>query len=238
MTHLSTTYFNALFTCLIILFLGYEVSLLLAQESSIQFVPTTNNSTLLPHTSYPLGTTTDSFRVSQLKFYIHDVKLFHNKKVVHQLDKQFHLFDLADSISHYLIFESPRKCYNYIEFDIGVDSNTNAEGVQGGALDPMNGMYWTWQSGYINFKLEGNSPLCKSRKNKFQFHIGGFSKTCYPIRRIRLKLRSKNEIRIYLNVEYLLIAANLAEQHTIMSPKSNAVEFADHFIDAFQPRKP
>ena len=237
MVNLSTTYFYSLSVCLIILFLGYEASPLLAQKS-IQFVPTANNSPLLPHITYSLGNTSDSFSVSQLKFYVHDVKLLHNKKVVHRLDKQFHLFDLADSISHYLIFEAPRKCYNYIEFDIGIDSSTNVSGVQGEALDPMNGMYWTWQSGYINFKLEGNSTLCKSRKHKFQFHIGGFSKTCYPIRKIRLKLRSKSDIHIYLNIEQLLVAADLAQQHTIMSPKTSAVKFADYFIPAFQTRKP
>ncbi|HYC28004.1 MAG TPA: MbnP family protein, partial [Chitinophagaceae bacterium] len=43
------------------------------------------------------------------------------------------------------------------------------------ALDPAKAMFWTWNSGYIMAKLEGNSPLSSQPNNKFEYHIGGFS---------------------------------------------------------------
>ena len=57
---------------------------------------------------------------------------------------------------------------------IGVDSARNTSGAQLGALDPANSMFWSWNSGYIFVRMEGNSPQSTQPYNKLQFHIGGF----------------------------------------------------------------
>lgn len=62
--------------------------------------------------------------------------------------------------------------YNKIHFMIGVDSIRNNSGAQEGALDPANTMFWSWNSGYIFFKLEGTSPA--SGMGSFSYHIGGY----------------------------------------------------------------
>lgn len=58
----------------------------------------------------------------------------------------------------------------------GVDSLLQVSGVQSGALDPLKGMYWTWQTGYIQFKMEG--ILSKDTLGEglipIQLHLGGF----------------------------------------------------------------
>ena len=77
-----------------------------------------------------------------------------------------------------------------IQFNIGIDSLTNVSGALGGDLDPQKGMYWAWQSGYINTKIEGRSPHCKNRKNAFQFHIGGYLQPFYAIRRVEMPLNA------------------------------------------------
>ena len=51
----------------------------------------------------------------------------------------------------------------------------NTSGAQTGALDPMNDMFWTWNSGYVMQKLEGTSPQSSVVNNKMEYHIGGFS---------------------------------------------------------------
>ena len=46
-----------------------------------------------------------------------------------------------------------------------------------GVLDPSGAgadMYWTWNSGYIFFKMEGTSPAATGMGNSFMYHIGGF----------------------------------------------------------------
>jgi hypothetical protein len=45
--------------------------------------------------------------------------------------------------------------YTSLEFNLGVDSLHNHSGDQAGDLDPMYGMIWTWNTGYIFFKHEG-----------------------------------------------------------------------------------
>lgn len=65
--------------------------------------------------------------------------------------------------------------YDSITFLIGVDSLHNVSGAQTGALDPVNDMFWTWNSGYVMAKLEGNSSSSPQMNQKFEYHIGGYS---------------------------------------------------------------
>ena len=42
-----------------------------------------------------------------------------------------------------------------------------------GALDPVNGMFWTWSSGFTHLKIEGN--YLDTITNSYVIHIGGMS---------------------------------------------------------------
>jgi len=57
---------------------------------------------------------------------------------------------------------------------IGTDSITNVSGALDGDLDPIKGMYWAWNSGCINFKLEGTRVI-SGKKTPFEYHIGGYN---------------------------------------------------------------
>lgn len=62
--------------------------------------------------------------------------------------------------------------YDAVRFLIGVDSAKNVSGAQAGDLAPSNAMFWSWSTGYIMIKLEGNSP--QANWEWFSFHVGGF----------------------------------------------------------------
>ncbi len=64
--------------------------------------------------------------------------------------------------------------YTQLKFILGVDSARNVSGIQSGVLDPMNGMFWTWNSGYIYAKMEGNSAVSTAVNKMIEYHIGGF----------------------------------------------------------------
>jgi hypothetical protein len=72
----------------------------------------------------------------------------------------------------------PAGKYKAIRFVIGVDSlkSCSPGSERTGDLDvATNGdMYWVWNSGYIFFKLEGNSTASTEADGVFQYHIGGF----------------------------------------------------------------
>ena len=96
-----------------------------------------------------------------LKLYLTNFQLLAEGEVVWKERKSYHLLNLESPSSMQLVLNVPSKLvFDQIQFDLGTDSLTNVSGAFGGDLDPVKGMYWTWNSGYINFKLEGTYPLC------------------------------------------------------------------------------
>ena len=84
-------------------------------------------------------------------------------------------------------------------------------------------MYWTWQNGFINFKLEGESSLCPTRKNKFQFHVGGFQKPYTTSQEVSLKTKGATPLVIKVDVASFFNAIDISQTNTVTSPNKNAV---------------
>lgn len=76
---------------------------------------------------------------------------------------------------HFHIPDVTEGTYTAVKFMIGVDIPRNTSGAQTGALDPaVNGdMFWSWNTGYIQAKLEGTSPQSTETGNAYEYHIGG-----------------------------------------------------------------
>ena len=55
----------------------------------------------------------------------------------------------------------------------GIDSAIQVGGVGTGALDPVRGMYWTWQTGYVQWKMEGAIRV-NGEEHPLELHLGGF----------------------------------------------------------------
>lgn len=169
----------------------------------------------------------DSVLIENLKFYLTDFEFLRDEYTLFQEKNSFHLIDLLDSNSCHFEIHVPKKMYfNFVKFNLGIDSLTNVSGAQGGALDPTTGMYWTWQTGYINFKLEGKSNLCETRNNAFTFHVGGFSGEKNTLQTIKCKDCSTESIEINIDIQKLITLINLKTQNHIMSPTIEAVELA------------
>jgi hypothetical protein len=85
----------------------------------------------------------------------------------------YNLVRVTDNpIYNFSLPEVPLGTYNAVRFLIGVDSAKNVSGAQAGDLAPSNAMFWSWSTGYIMIKLEGNSP--QANWEWFSFHVGGF----------------------------------------------------------------
>lgn len=176
--------------------------------------------------SYNMGNSKDSMKISVLKFYLSDIRVIDETGST-ELIKAFHLFDNEDSISHEISFSTQDLNHPItLAFNLGIDSLTNSSGVYGGDLDPTTGMYWTWQSGYINFKLEGTSPICPARKNKFQYHIGGYQSPYNAMQKVSLTIYDSTNYTLELPLDQILGNLNLSSLYQIMSPKTEAVNMA------------
>ena len=115
----------------------------------------------------------ETYSVKTFKYYISDIELTGSNSYKVSVNDCF-LIDASNPASTSLSLKAAPNKYDHISFTIGVDSVRNFSGAQTGALDPANGMFWTWNSGYIMAKLEGSSPLSTQPDNRIEYHIGGF----------------------------------------------------------------
>lgn len=198
----------------------------------IQFNPVYNSFPVETEKKYPYKN--DSVSISVLRFYISDIQLYQDNKLIDTVEKKHHLIDLDNpgSQSVYHTTEQNHQ-FNRIRFSLGVDSVSNVSGALGGDLDPVNGMYWAWHSGYINFKLEGKSNTCPARKNEFTFHIGGYQYPYNAIQNVELPVADTNKIVVRFDLKALLDQIDLHELYDIMSPGEKAMAISKKIAGAF-----
>jgi hypothetical protein len=224
-----------LYVTLVFLCLCFSVS---AQKKSdslqLQFNLKFDHLPLELHKTYST-ITKDTLTVNTFKCYVSAIEIEYTDHTLFKERDSYHLLDIEAPNSLVLPLPiSNSKTISRILFTVGIDSLTNTSGALDGDLDPTKGMYWAWQSGYINFKIEGKSSSCKTRKNEFQFHIGGYLPPYSSVRRIELR-PTKNEtiqtITIDLNTFFSKVA--LAQINQVMIPGKNAIQLADYFAKSF-----
>lgn len=166
--------------------------------------------------------------IQSLKFYISNLSFLDSNETLFQPKKQFYLIDFEqpsiDAIDIQLPENfSPKK----MNFAIGIDSTTNASGAMGGVLDPTKGMYWTWQSGYIHFKLESSD---------LTYHIGGYLPPYSTIQHFSFLINDKNPV-IVIDVDSFILLTSTEKKKHIMSPGEEASRIAHYFQQLFYLKK-
>ncbi len=126
----------------------------------------------------------ESFTVTKFRYYISNVSL-QNKSDKQPEKESYHLADARDSTSLSFSYPVAEGKYHDLFFLLGVDSIRNCSGAQTGALDPMNDMFWTWNSGYVMAKLEGAADTSKAM-HRMEYHIGGYKAADNVVQKITL----------------------------------------------------
>ncbi|RXR19009.1 hypothetical protein EQG63_06075 [Flavobacterium amnicola] len=179
-----------------------------------------------------ISSNNDTLQLHQLKFYVGNIQIDFNDKSNFQ-QKVYHLIDLENLNSMRIpICKNEKKNISQISFSIGVDSLQSVSGALAGDLDPAKGMYWAWQSGYINMKIEGTSSSCATRNNAFHFHIGGYLPPNNASRKIVLTPKS-NSLEVIVDVATLFDNILLSENNSIMIPGKKAMEIANKCTKIF-----
>jgi hypothetical protein len=151
---------------------------------SVEFDNIVGGQNLLLNTSNYTNAAGEQFNISLLQYFVSNFKLLKTdgtEYVVPQ-DSCYFLIKESDPTSRFAKFKIPQGEYKQLSFTLGVDSLRSTMDIskRTGILDPTgghDGMYWSWNSGYIFFKMEGTStvaPTDASGQNKFRYHIGGF----------------------------------------------------------------
>lgn len=141
---------------------------------------------VLDHVWY-MNANGDSFRVTTYKYYVSNISLTREDGTEVWLPDTYFLVDAAKPESCFLPLEQvPVGTYKALSFLIGVDSVHNSTGTQQGALDPIHGMIWNWNTGYIMAKMEGVSPQSPDADSLLSFHIAGYKGEFSVLQRITL----------------------------------------------------
>lgn len=149
-----------------------------------------NGSALVLDPSYTYTTASnDTFSVRLFRYYFSNVTLTNDAGQTISVPGSYYLVDESYPSTKAITLQNiPEGDYTTVSFLIGVDSLKNVSGAQSGVLDPVNGMFWDWISGYIMAKMEGYSPQSGSNIKDLSFHIGGFNGANRGIRNISLSL--------------------------------------------------
>lgn len=183
------------------------------------------------------------FSVTKFKYYIANIVLLRidGKPISYN---SYYLIDEEKPGSKKIVLENiPGGEYVSVNFTVGVDSIDNCSGAQSGALDPINGMFWTWNTGYIFMKLEGTSQFSSSPYAMLEYHIGGFKKPNNCIQNISLPLNKpilitnnyNKTIEIKTDVLEILKTPISIDFSTLSSVTdfNNATIIADNYSDMF-----
>lgn len=184
------------------------------------------------------------FTVTNFKYYVSDFKLYAGDKLAYQREGSFLVRADDPKSMHIMLTTIPDGDYTSMTFTLGVDSLHNCSGAQSGALDPANGMFWAWNTGYVFFKLEGKAASSKSPGNIFEYHIGGYKQPNNYIRTIKIhlkdtpvKIRFEASSRLEIKTDAAeALKTPLAIDFSKLSSVTdfhNAQMIADNYMDMF-----
>jgi hypothetical protein len=162
----------------------------------------------------------DSISFSTLKIYFSDFRF--KDKISGRITSIDTLifYDLSDYTTHSFFNDLNLSNYESVAFTLGLDSLKNVSGELENAYDPLLGMYWAWNTGYINLKIMGKSSTVPSNSHEFEFHLGGYRSPFATAQTIQVDL---NDQYIYFDLEKLFSESiNLTKNHHIMLPCKDA----------------
>jgi hypothetical protein len=199
----------------------------------VSFVPQIGGDTL--HIGKVYSWKNSSVQIDVMRCYLSGMRLYNDNKEVFRETVTYRLIDASDTTTLSVALQiPPHITFDSLSFTLGIDSATNVSGVMGGDLDPTKGMYWTWQSGYINMKVEGKTPLSTARLHEFQLHIGGYTWPYATVRQVGLKVDKTEQLVIGIDVFPLLQSTDFTKNNSIMVPGAAAASCANHAVAMFR----
>lgn len=183
----------------------------------------------------------DRIFIDQFRFYVSALELQSKNTGAFRESDSYHLVDAEEIPSQTLILKNvPAGGYESLFFYVGTDSLINVSGAMGGDLDPTKGMYWAWNSGYINFKIEGRSNSCKTLHSAFEFHVGGYLPPNQTLRQVVLPLKNlfvaeqgRASVLVQVDLAKFFSQIRLETTNQVMIPSKTATQLADYFTTVF-----
>lgn len=192
-----------------------------AQPFTLTIQPVLHGQAIRPDADFPLKNG-DTIQFETFRCYVGQFVFLKDNKTVFE-EKQYHLVDFETEKSMNITFKGldASTDFDALQFNLGVDSLTTASGVMGGDLDPSKGLFWAWQSGYINVKIEGN--LRNAQRHDFEYHLGGYLSPFQSVQQVVLNAHHSKSSVLNIELAPFFQADIAAQQRKIMSPGASAV---------------
>ena len=172
----------------------------------------------------------DSIKLVTFKFYVSNVKLKNKTTGIwFNVPNSYFLFDQSNAgsqLNAFSLTNIPAGEYAEISFYTGIDSLTNSSEVIANtipALSPANEMLWTWDTGYIFYKLEGyyKNVNQTTDKGKLAYYLGSnktLSKQSFVLpATIHIQSDVANVISLHADVAKLFTGTNTIDVNTTNS---------------------
>lgn len=167
----------------------------------------------------------DTVNVENLRYYLSNITLKNAAGAETNLKNYFLVDPKANKNNSINLLDIKAGNYTEISFLLGVDSVTNFSGVGNGDLDPGYGMYWTWNTGYIFFRLNGRTPSNKT----YSFDLGGNQNLvkitlplhAFKVKSVNTKITLNLDVnQVFENPENYSLLTDDAQIHTATTPSA------------------
>ena len=173
-----------------------------------------------------------------LKYYLSNIVLTDTQGKEWKTKNFVYLIDENDSTSKCISINVGNLPIVAVSFSIGVDSNLQTAGVQSGVLDPLKGMFWSWNTGYVYAKIEAQSAASKAPTHAVSHHVGGYLQQQNALRKVQLtaqipireNLVLVADLQKWFNSVHALPIAQYPVCHT---PGTLAMQLADNIAQMF-----
>lgn len=203
-----------------------------------------NNLPLIPNTKWYTNANGDSFTVSRFNYYISNIKLKRDDGAVFYEPESYHVIKHIEGAKSFTVSGMPEGEYDQIEFTIGVDADRNISGAQTGDLSPDSLMFWTWSTGYIFFKLEGDYKTLNSMPGAtYAMHVGGFegkdncirSRTFNLINKLSIKKDKQSKVFYDANINTVFSDPTVIDLDTyfVIASGEHSKTLANNYMNMF-----
>ena len=140
--------------------LGFGFSAASAAVLHIQVTPKCNGAAVQPNSLRYQTSAGESFSITRVSYLLSDFALQRNDGSWLDITNPAAWLDLGENRDTFRLENIPPGEYRSLHFSLGLGTNLNhANPAQFAARDPLNpnfnGLYWSWQGGYIYMALEG-----------------------------------------------------------------------------------
>ena len=140
---------------------------------TFNFINKAGNDTIKPDRFSYTNSSGNIYSVSLLKYYVTNFTFYKSDGNYINL-KNYDLIDAFEPSSWKINLSAlPNGTYDSLSFFVGIDSTKNFDLVQTGDLDPSYNMFWSWSTGYIFFKHEGQYIGTANDTLPLRLHYGG-----------------------------------------------------------------